>query len=158
MEREQEHIVYLGLGSNIGERRTYLSQAVSAIGRQVGRVLQQSSVIETAPVDFESEHAFLNQVICVASNLSMDDLLTTTQMIETSLGRTQKSIDGRHFDRTCDIDILLYDDAEVNSPELQIPHPRMLERSFVMLPLLEIAPELVIPGTGRTVKELVWVD
>lgn len=150
------HIIYLGIGSNLGDRSRHLSAAVTEIERRVGRIIAVSEVMETEPVGFESDHPFLNQVISVASNLCVRDLLLSTQEIERQLGREHKSINGGYSDRTCDIDILLYDDLCVCEPDLIIPHPRMLERDFVMRPLCEIAPDLVIPGMTQTVKDLAW--
>lgn len=158
MQGDKRHIIYLGLGSNLGDRLSILRKAFDEIGLRVGEIVNASTIFESEPVDFESEHPFLNQVICVASKLSPDEVLMTTQQIEKDLGRVQKSVNGVHYDRTCDIDILLYDDLIIQKEDLQIPHPRMLERSFVMNPLCEIVPDLVIPGTGKTVSELKWGD
>lgn len=158
MNQRQEHIVYLGLGSNLGDRARYLELAIEEIRIRVGRITAVSRVMETAPVDFDSEHLFLNQVIEVSSYLEADELLATTQQIERNLGRQRKSSDGVHFDRTCDIDILLYDDMIIRYENLVIPHPHMLERSFVMQPLAEIAPDLVVPGTEKTVSRWAWDD
>ena len=129
---------YLSLGSNLGDRRQLLHTAINEIAERVGRVEAISSCIETEPVGFDSVHLFLNMAVRVTTELNPYELLKVLKQLEQDLGRTRKSHDGVHYDRTIDIDILLYDNLEVNSEELQIPHPRMWERDFVMRPLKEI--------------------
>ena len=129
---------YLSLGSNLGDRRQLLHTAINEIAERVGQVEAISSCIETEPVGFDSVHLFLNMAVRVKTELSPYELLKVLKQLERDLGRTRKSHDGVHYDRTIDIDILLYDNLEVNSEELQIPHPRMWERDFVMRPLKEI--------------------
>ena len=129
---------YLSLGSNLGDRRQLLHTAINEIAERVGRVEAISSCIETEPVGFDSVHLFLNMAVSVTTELNPYELLKVLKQLERDLGRTRKSHDGVHYDRTIDIDILLYDNLEVNSTELQIPHPRMWERDFVMRPLKEI--------------------
>lgn len=129
---------YLSLGSNLGDRIQLLHTAINEIAERVGRVEAISSCIETEPVGFDSVHLFLNMAVRVTTELNPYELLKVLKQLERDLGRTRKSHDGVHYDRTIDIDILLYDNLEVNSEELQIPHPRMWERDFVMRPLKEI--------------------
>ena len=129
---------YLSLGSNLGDRRQLLHTAINEIAERVGRVEAISSCIETEPVGFDSVHLFLNMAVRVTTELNPYELLKVLKQLEQDLGRTRKSHDGIHYDRTIDIDILLYDNLEVNSEELQIPHPRMWERDFVIRPLKEI--------------------
>lgn len=129
---------YLSLGSNLGDRKQLLYTAINEIAERVGRVEAISSCIETEPVGFDSVHLFLNMAVRVMTELNPYELLKVLKQLERDLGRTRKSHDGVHYDRTIDIDILLYDNLEVNSEELQIPHPRMWERDFVMRPLKEI--------------------
>ena len=129
---------YLSLGSNLGDRRQLLHTAINEIAERVGRVEAISSCIETEPVGFDSVHLFLNMAVRVTTELNPYELLKVLKQLERDLGRTRKSHDGVHYDRTIDSDILLYDNLEVNSEELQIPHPRMWERDFVMRPLKEI--------------------
>lgn len=129
---------YLSLGSNLGDRRQLLHTAINEIAERVGRVEAISSCIETEPVGFDSVHLFLNMAVRVTTELNPYELLKVLKQLERDLGRTRKSHDGIHYDRTIDIDILLYDNLEVNSEELQIPHPRMWERDFVIRPLKEI--------------------
>ena len=129
--------VYLGLGSNLGDRHTLLLSAIELLVQRVGRLVRCSSFIETAPWGFVSEHPFLNAVALFRTTLSPRELLTVTQDIERQLGRRQKS-NGTYADRPIDIDILLYGDAVIDEPDLKIPHPLMHERDFVMRPLNEI--------------------
>ena len=130
--------VYLGLGSNLGDRKENLACAIRLIGERVGKVLRVSSFIETEPWGFESDNAFMNAVILCETDLLPRQLLCVTQKIECEMGRKKKSTDGGYADRCIDIDILLYDDLRVDEPDLQIPHPLMLKREFVMIPLREI--------------------
>lgn len=129
---------YLSLGSNLGDRKQLLHTAINEIAERVGQVEAISSCIETEPVGFDSVHLFLNMAVRVRTELNPYELLKVLKQLERDLGRTRKSHDGVHYDRTIDIDILLYDNLEINSEELQIPHPRMWERDFVMRPLKEI--------------------
>ena len=140
------HRAYLGLGSNLGDRRQNIEKAVTLIGERVGVVLCQSSLIETEPWGFDSENTFLNGVILVETALTPRQLMKTTQKIERDMGRKVKSLPSNHSpltskiytDRIVDIDILLYDDLTIDEPDLKIPHPLMHERDFVMIPLDEI--------------------
>ena len=138
------HQVYLGLGSNLGDREQHIRQAVTLIGERVGQVVRQSSLIETEPWGFESENRFLNGVILVDTLLAPRQVLKATQQIERDLGRkknvNRKSQNRHYSDRPIDIDILLYDDLTVDEPGLTIPHPLMQERDFVMIPLEQIKP------------------
>lgn len=134
----QKHTVYLGLGCNLGDRHATMSEAIRQINERIGAVLRQSALIETEPWGFESSNMFLNGCVCVATSLSPFDLLKETQAIERDMGRTHKSVDGHYSDRIIDIDILLYDHLELQTPELQLPHPHINERDFVLIPLREI--------------------
>ena len=147
------HKVYLGLGSNLGDKEENIRKAIALIGERVGEVVRQSSLIETEPWGYESENKFLNGVILVETNLSPRQLLKATQKIERELGKkkvhaTKRSQNSSLFtlhsslykDRPIDIDILLYDDLTVDEPDLKIPHPLMQERDFVMIPLTQIKP------------------
>lgn len=139
------HRVFLGLGSNLGDKVWNLQEAIRLIGERVGTVTRQSSFIETEPWGFESEHTFLNAAICCETEKTPREVLLLTQQIERDLGRTKKSTSlltpsllPSYQDRTVDIDILLYDDLRLDEPDLKIPHPLMHERDFVMIPLKEI--------------------
>ncbi|MDY2702856.1 MAG: 2-amino-4-hydroxy-6-hydroxymethyldihydropteridine diphosphokinase [Prevotella sp.] len=132
------HMVYLALGSNIGDRRNALSEAIRLIDERVGRVDKVSSFMETEPWGFKSEFKFLNAVLSVQSMLSPIEILHITQNIEKDMGREKKSLGGIYHDRIIDIDLLMYDSLQLNTPELTLPHPHMKEREFVMIPLMEI--------------------
>jgi len=136
--KEETHTVYLALGSNMGNRRQMLDAAIEKINNQVGRVEAVSEVYETTPEGFQSSHLFLNAALRVQTNLTPRQVLVATQRIERQLGRKRKSINQHYSDRSIDIDILLYDDCRVDEPDLQIPHPRMYEREFVMKPLADV--------------------
>ena len=138
MNKEQ-HIVYLSLGTNLGDKFRNLQDALDEIALRVGTIEAVSSFIETEPLGFESENTFLNAVCCVVTSLSPLELLDVTQQIERTLGRKRKTlIAGVYSDREIDVDILLYDDLQMDTPELTIPHPRMWQRSFVVEPLREL--------------------
>ena len=131
------HQLFLGLGSNLGDRAENIRKAVLLIQERVGEIVRQSSLIETEPWGFESDHCFLNGVILCETTLTPRQVLRATQKIERELGRKSKTTSS-YADRPIDIDILLYDDLTVNEPDLKIPHPLMHERDFVMIPLNEI--------------------
>ena len=135
------HQVYLGLGTNLGDKEANLKAAIEEIRKRVGEVTSLSAFHASEPWGFKSENLFLNAVCSVSTNLSPIDVLHTTQEIERELGRLKKSINRIYSDRVIDIDILLYDDLHIDTPELTIPHPLMWQRDFVMIPLREIAPD-----------------
>ena len=135
--------LYLSLGTNMGDRPKNLSQAMKLIAREVGTVVAASDVIETEPWGFDSGNAFLNMVAKVETELEPIDALHVTQDIEKRLGRSEKSVNGVYHDRIIDIDLLMYDDLTMNTPQLTLPHPLMRQRPFVMEPLSQIAPELI---------------
>ena len=132
------HQVYLGLGSNLGDKVWNLSEAIRLIAERVGQVVRQSSFIETEPWGFRSDNTFLNAVILCETDKTPREVLLLTQQIERDMGRRQKSVSVGYIDRTIDIDILLYDDLTVDEPDLKIPHALMHQRNFVMRPLKEI--------------------
>ncbi len=134
----EKHIVYLGLGSNQGDKEQNLRKAIQLIGDRVGEVTRQSSFIETEPWGYDSQNTYLNAVIRCETKKGPRQVLELTQQIERLLGRTTKSVNRQYLDRPIDIDILLYDDLTVDEPDLKIPHPLMHQRDFVMQPLLEI--------------------
>jgi 2-amino-4-hydroxy-6-hydroxymethyldihydropteridine diphosphokinase len=133
-----KHQVYLGLGTNLGDREAHIRKAIQLIGERVGTVVRQSSLIETEPWGFESPNKFLNAVILCETERTPREVLRMTQKIERDMGRKTKSQNSKYTDRPIDIDILLYDDLTVDEPDLKIPHPLMYERDFVMIPLKEI--------------------
>lgn len=134
--------LYLSLGTNLGNRSENLSRAMELIASEVGTVAASSDIIETEPWGFESGNAFLNMVAKVETDLEPLDALHVTQDIERRLGRSEKTAGGQYHDRLIDIDLLMYDNITMSTPELTIPHPLMRKRRFVMEPLAQIAPEL----------------
>lgn len=146
--------IYLGLGTNLGNKEANLNAAIDEIRKRVGEIVSLSAYYITEPWGFDSQNSFLNAVCKACTALSPSEALSITQAIEKDLGRLKKSVDGQYSDRPIDIDILLYDDLVLNTPNLVIPHPLMHKRLFVMQPLAEIAPELVHPVLHRSMKEL----
>lgn len=144
-------MIYIALGANIGDRAGQLSAAIDEMERTGLRVTKQSSVYETAPVGYTEQPSFFNMVVEVESRQSSDELLKTLQQIEQRLGRERLFKNGP---RTIDLDILFYNGEDIQSEHLTVPHPRMQERAFVLAPLAEIAPELVV--RGRTVAS--WFE
>ena len=140
------HKLYIGLGSNLGDKEELLHRAIGLINERIGSVLRTSSFIETEPWGFQSDNTFLNGACLVETSLSPMQCLKETQEIERLLGRTRKSTDGKYHDRPIDLDLLLYDDWEMNTPELVLPHPHMYERDFVMIPLREIMDDSECSG------------
>jgi 2-amino-4-hydroxy-6-hydroxymethyldihydropteridine diphosphokinase len=131
--------IYLALGSNLGDRLQSIERALNELKRNGIRIYKISSIIETDPIDSPSSKKYLNAVLKANTLHSPEELFVITQSIEQKLGRVRKIF---HGERTIDIDILLYDDLKIISKRLIIPHPRMLEREFVMNPLREIDPRL----------------
>ena len=146
--------VYLGLGTNIGNRKENLTRAIEALSLALGHYTALSSFIETAPWGFNSDNAFLNCTVAFDTELTPHQLLDTTENIERELGRTVKSTGGTYHDRVIDIDILLYGSETVETPRLTIPHPLMHLRDFVLEPLAQIAPYTIHPTTGKSIEQL----
>ena len=142
--------VYLGLGSNMGERKDNLNRALDLLSQRL-RMGKVSSVYDTEPVGNVNQSRFLNLVCQAYTGLSPMGILTLAKGIELMLGRFPGKPDAP---RPIDIDILFYGDQVIETPELVIPHPRLSERAFVLFPLAEIAPDLVHPVSGKTIKEL----
>jgi len=146
----KEHIVYLALGTNLGDRPANLKQAIAALTPQM-EVKARSGVYETPPWGFEDQPKFLNQVVKVNTYLDPEPLLKHLKRLEVALGRKESFPNGP---RLIDMDILFYDDLVVDKPSIVIPHPRLQERGFVLLPLMEIAPNLVHPVNKKSVREM----
>lgn len=146
----QEHIVYLALGSNLGDRLANLKQAINALTPQM-EVKAKSQVYETPPWGYADQPKFLNQVVKAKTYLEPEPLLKHLKRLEVALGRKQTFQNGP---RLIDIDILFYDDLVLNQPALILPHPRLHERAFVLLPLMDIDPDLVHPVNKKTVRDM----
>jgi 2-amino-4-hydroxy-6-hydroxymethyldihydropteridine diphosphokinase len=143
--------VYLGLGSNVGDREKNLAAAIEQLADPGFRVTRVSSTFETEPIDFTAQRWFLNLVVEAETDLFPMQLLSRTLKIERSLGRVRTVKNGP---RTIDIDILLYGKTVIHSASLEVPHPRMAERRFVLAPLAELAPDLRHPLTHRSIREM----
>ncbi|HRN51187.1 MAG TPA: 2-amino-4-hydroxy-6-hydroxymethyldihydropteridine diphosphokinase [Anaerolineales bacterium] len=146
--------IYFGLGSNRGERLANLDAAIAALGPAV-RVLRRSAVYETEPWGYAEQARFLNMAVEAETELSPQALLAHIKHIEQQVGRVASF---RYGPREIDIDILLYGDEQIDlsaaEANLKIPHPRLAERAFVLVPLAELSPQLAVPGTASTVAEL----
>jgi 2-amino-4-hydroxy-6-hydroxymethyldihydropteridine diphosphokinase len=146
----KEHIVYLALGTNLGDRLMNLRQAMVSLTPQM-EVKSRSQIYETPPWGYEDQPKFLNQVIKAQTYLEPEPLLKHLKRLEVALGRKESFPNGP---RLIDIDILFFDELVLNTPSLIIPHPRLHERAFVLLPLMDIAPNLIHPVTGKSVREM----
>jgi 2-amino-4-hydroxy-6-hydroxymethyldihydropteridine diphosphokinase len=144
------HTVYLALGSNLGDRLANLRQAIVSLTPQM-ELKSKSQVYETPPWGYEDQPKFLNQVVKVITYLDPEPLLKHIKRLEVALGRQESFPNGP---RLIDIDILFYDDLVLSKPSIVIPHPRLQERGFVLLPLMDIAPDLVHPVSHKTVREM----
>ena len=144
------HTVYLALGSNLGDRLANLKQAIAALTPQMD-VRAKSEVYETPPWGYEDQPPFLNQVVKAKTYLDPEPLLKHLKRLEVALGRKESFPNGP---RLIDIDILFYDDLVLDQASVVIPHPRLQDRAFVLLPLMDIAPDLVHPVSKKSVREM----
>jgi 2-amino-4-hydroxy-6-hydroxymethyldihydropteridine diphosphokinase len=145
---------YLGLGSNVGDRRGHLKAAVSELARHEVSVLASSSVYETEPVGLVlDQRDFYNACLRVETEVGPEELLDACKAVERSLGRAPGG--ARHGPRPIDVDVLLFDDADYSSERLTLPHPEVVSRRFVLVPLLELDPELTLPDGARLADALV---
>jgi len=147
--KESTTTAYIGLGSNLGEREVKIRGALDALAAAEGlELVRVSELRETDPVGYEDQPKFLNGVAVVETTVSAHDLLSRLLEIERELGRDRASSE-RWGPRTIDLDLLVYGDRVIDEPGLRVPHPRIHERGFVLEPLAELAPRLVVPGRGR---------
>ena len=146
--------VYVSLGTNLGDKEANLHHAVRLIQDRIVEVTSLSSFYTTEPWGFTSPNTFLNAAACIETSLSPHEALAVTQQIERELGRLKKSSKGIYSDRLIDIDLLLWDNLVLDTPDLVLPHPLMTQRDFVMDPLVEIAPDVIHPIFHRALKEL----
>jgi len=144
-------LIYLSLGSNLGNRAANLERAIEALSEVGVRILRRSSIYETEPVDFLAQPWFLNCVVEAETSLDPRQLLEALQAIECKLGSRKLVPRGP---RIIDLDVLFYDTAEMHEAGIEIPHPRLAERRFVLVPLIELAPELWHPVLRATAAEL----
>jgi len=153
MEKTVKTVV-LALGSNLGDRSKNITTAVNRIEQEVGYVISTSELLETLPFNMETTETFLNSCIKVQTALTPLELLHCLQEIETDLGRP-KNTKGKKVSRTIDIDIIFYDSKMIETTELCIPHKEYHTRNFVLIPLLQIAPNFIDPSKHLTVKQLI---
>ncbi|MCC8186214.1 MAG: 2-amino-4-hydroxy-6-hydroxymethyldihydropteridine diphosphokinase [Bacteroides sp.] len=146
--------VYLGLGSNLGDKEENLYRAIRKIEERVGKVISRSAFYHTEPWGFESRNTFVNAAIGVDTLWAPEEVLKHLRGIEREMGRLCKTSGGKYADRIIDLDILLYDALVYESPGLSIPHPLMTERKFVLEPLAEIAPDLIHPVWHQSIRDL----
>lgn len=144
--------LYILLGGNLGDKQRVFSDARAKLSQQVGTITNQSVLYETEPWGFESEDIFWNQVLEISTSFSPEEVLRQTQQIERELGRIRKA--SQYDSRIIDIDILFYGHLIIKTENLVVPHPRIQERKFALVPLCEIAPELIHPVFQKSIRQL----
>jgi len=145
--------VIIGLGSNMGDRFASLSRALVFLREEAGTILAASSVWETEPWGFEADEQFLNMVVALRTKMQPGQLMQLFRSIEGRMGR-KRNQGGRYESRIIDIDILLWENRVISIPGLEVPHPKLADRRFVLEPLCEVAPDAVHPVTGLTAREM----
>ena len=151
MQTSNLQIVYLLLGSNLGNRKELLDKTIELLSQKVGVIISQSKDYETKPWGVTDQPDFLNLAVSIHTHLKPLEILEQTQSIENQLGRVRKEKWGA---RLIDIDLMFYGDEIIDEPNLKVPHPLMQERDFALIPLAEIAPDFVHPVLRKTVSEL----
>ncbi|MBQ9499286.1 MAG: 2-amino-4-hydroxy-6-hydroxymethyldihydropteridine diphosphokinase [Bacteroidaceae bacterium] len=146
--------IYLGIGSNLGDKEQNIKTALKLVEERVGKIIIQSSICQTMPWGFHSDNIFFNAAACVETNLTPMQVLSVIKMIEMEMGRTSKSSQGMYADRIIDLDLLFYEDQVINEVMLTVPHPLLQYRMFVLMPMTEIAPDLVHPVLKLPMREL----
>ena len=146
--------IYLGLGSNLGNKHENIKKALALIAERVGDILALSDFYETQSWGYNSSESYINAAVKIETLLIPEELLIVTQDIERKIGRKKKTVGSEYQDRIIDIDILLYDNLILQTTKLTIPHPLMHQREFVLKPLSEIAPNVAHPISGKTIVEL----
>ncbi len=145
------HVVYIGIGSNIGDRQENISKAISLI-KEKSKIIKISSIYETEPVGYKDQDRFLNLALMIRTESSPEELFGFLQSIERKMGRVKRIKNGP---RIIDLDILFYDDEIINEENLKIPHPRLHERMFVLKPLMDISPDFAHPVLKKKIREMV---
>ncbi|OCA88442.1 2-amino-4-hydroxy-6-hydroxymethyldihydropteridine diphosphokinase [Bacillus sp. FJAT-27986] len=144
--------VYIGLGTNVGDRESNLKDAISELAAVPEiEIISLSSIYETNPVGYLEQGKFLNMVVCINTTFDAQTLLVTCMKIEQNLGRKREI---RWGPRTIDLDILLYNQENIVTKNLIVPHPRMLDRAFVVIPLVEIDKDIILPNMEKPIREI----
>lgn len=146
------HVLYLLLGGNLGDKKAIFSRAIIRLTEELGELIDCSSIFETEPWGFEADEFFWNQVLVIQTDKDPQEVLVATKAIEIELGR-ERGLE-RYASRTIDIDLLFYDDRVLDEENLQLPHPRMIDRNFVLKPMVEIAPDFVHPVFNKSLAQL----
>ncbi len=144
--------LYLLLGGNLGDKATIFAKAIDKLTKALGPLCAKSAIYETEPWGFNCDEMFWNQALLIQTNLTPQEVLTCTKAIETELGRIRE--DNRYCSRTIDIDLLFYGDLIINENNLELPHPRMINRKFVLEPLSDLNPDLIHPKFNKSIKTL----
>lgn len=144
--------LYLLLGGNLGDKKTIFEAARSQLEKQLGEIMKQSAIYETEPWGFSSPDLFWNQALEISCSQSPEEVLSKIQLIEQAMGRIRKN--SQYSSRSIDIDILFYEDQIIDLQNLVIPHPRLQERKFALLPMYELEPDFVHPVLRKSIEEL----